>query len=177
MGRGDRGLRGAGAVRAAHERSGVRPDGRAGGPAGIGDRTAAPALAAALADDVLGDQEALGAAPFSAAYLSADGRPLLVWGGTGRAVQRADDAALLRTLRERTLRFVPEPGGGTTADADPGPDRGRATCTDLRRHGSGYAVCAWTFGAAAVGVLVVDGPDDDPAATLRRVLDAVVVRR
>ncbi|MER7272850.1 hypothetical protein ABT369_00190 [Dactylosporangium sp. NPDC000244] len=146
-------------------------------PAGIGDWAANPALAATLAEGVLGDQEALGARPFSAAYLSADGRPLLVWGGTGRAVQRADDAALLRTLRERTLRFVPDSGGGTTADADPGPNRGRATCTDTRRDGFGYVVCAWTFGAAALGVLVVDGPDADPAATLRRVLDAVVVMR
>jgi hypothetical protein len=144
-------------------------------PPGFGRWTADADLAAALAGWVQADQERLGVKRFSAAYATEDGARLLLWGGTGSEVESAADATLLETLRIQTLQLVSSAPDGRTLGADPGRHRGRATCTEADQEGARYAVCAWTQGEAALGILLVDIPAADVGGTLREALDAVVV--
>jgi hypothetical protein len=143
-------------------------------PPGFGRWTADADLAAALAGGVLADQDRLGVKRFSAAYTSEGGARLLLWGGTGSAVESAADATLLETLRIQTLQLVSAAPDGRTLAADPGRHRGRATCTEDDQD-SRYTVCAWTQGEAALGILLVDIPAADVGGTLREALNAVVV--
>ncbi|WP_433218523.1 hypothetical protein ACQP00_12715 [Dactylosporangium sp. CS-047395] len=146
-------------------------------PDGFGEWRADPQSAAVVADQVRADQQSLGLTPFSAAYTDNRVGLIVAWGGTGPTGGRPDDDAMLRTLRERTQRMVPDVRAGAPAAADPGAHRGRASCAQAVDADRQYTICGWIFGRTALGLLIVDGTDagTDPGARLREVLDHLVL--